>query len=267
MVYSHFYGATKAHISKLALLVVAIVFASAAAAAVYTSASAATISGCSFTQSGTTWTLDGDCDSTSQINVPAGTTLDGDGYTISADFDKTSNSNNSVIGVGADDVTIENLTIDSANGDDLHGVNVYVSENVFLDNVTTLNNRSGVVVNGSTVTVNDITTGGNIWHGINVDQGSGVTAEAQLTITGTSMHTDDAHVYLDDTTKDVSVDDVESQYTVEDNVDGPNDRLYTLIEQPSSKQDCKRGGFGAFGFKNQGRCIQFVNTGRDSRQD
>lgn len=43
---------------------------------------------------------------------------------------------------------------------------------------------------------------------------------------------------------------------------------FSIVQaDPISKQDCKRGGFGAFDFKNQGRCIQFVNTGRDSRQD
>jgi hypothetical protein len=35
--------------------------------------------------------------------------------------------------------------------------------------------------------------------------------------------------------------------------------------QPESKDDCKKGGWEAFGFKNQGQCIKFVNTGMDSR--
>lgn len=32
-----------------------------------------------------------------------------------------------------------------------------------------------------------------------------------------------------------------------------------------TKTMCKEGGYADFGFDNQGRCIQFVNTGRDSR--
>jgi hypothetical protein len=36
-------------------------------------------------------------------------------------------------------------------------------------------------------------------------------------------------------------------------------------ENPESKNDCKKGGWEAFGFKNQGQCIKFVNTGKDSR--
>lgn len=35
---------------------------------------------------------------------------------------------------------------------------------------------------------------------------------------------------------------------------------------PASKEDCEKGGWEAFGFKNQGQCIRFVNTGKDSRE-
>lgn len=34
---------------------------------------------------------------------------------------------------------------------------------------------------------------------------------------------------------------------------------------PVDKNQCKDGGFESFGFKNQGKCVQFVNTGKDSR--
>jgi len=33
----------------------------------------------------------------------------------------------------------------------------------------------------------------------------------------------------------------------------------------TSKDDCKNGGWETFGFRNQGQCIRFVNTGQDSR--
>lgn len=32
-----------------------------------------------------------------------------------------------------------------------------------------------------------------------------------------------------------------------------------------SKEECTNGGWEAFGFQNQGQCIKFVNTGKDSR--
>lgn len=34
---------------------------------------------------------------------------------------------------------------------------------------------------------------------------------------------------------------------------------------PQNKDQCKNGGWESFGFSNQGECIKFVNTGRDSR--
>jgi len=34
---------------------------------------------------------------------------------------------------------------------------------------------------------------------------------------------------------------------------------------PVTQDDCKDGGWMAFGFRNQGQCIAFVNTGHDSR--
>jgi hypothetical protein len=36
----------------------------------------------------------------------------------------------------------------------------------------------------------------------------------------------------------------------------------TLAPFPTSKDQCKNDGWKAFGFKNQGQCIQFVNTGK-----
>lgn len=33
----------------------------------------------------------------------------------------------------------------------------------------------------------------------------------------------------------------------------------------TTKEDCKNGGWETYGFKNQGQCIRFVNTGKDSR--
>ncbi|AXV04952.1 T1SS secreted agglutinin RTX [Euzebya pacifica] len=34
---------------------------------------------------------------------------------------------------------------------------------------------------------------------------------------------------------------------------------------PENADDCKNGGWDGFGFRNQGQCIKFVNTGKDSR--
>ncbi|HVM15715.1 MAG TPA: carboxypeptidase regulatory-like domain-containing protein [Egibacteraceae bacterium] len=34
---------------------------------------------------------------------------------------------------------------------------------------------------------------------------------------------------------------------------------------PTTRDDCKNGGWQDYGFRNQGQCLQFVNTGKDSR--
>jgi len=44
-----------------------------------------------------------------------------------------------------------------------------------------------------------------------------------------------------------------------------NHSLYQVADAPETKMDCKKGGWEAFGFRNQGQCIRFVNTGKDSR--
>ena len=47
-----------------------------------------------------------------------------------------------------------------------------------------------------------------------------------------------------------------------------NDTAYDfeLDLDPETKDDCKDGGWEDFGFSNQGQCIRFVNTGKDSRE-
>ena len=35
-----------------------------------------------------------------------------------------------------------------------------------------------------------------------------------------------------------------------------------VLAQPTTKADCKNGGWMQFGFRNQGQCIRFVNTGK-----
>lgn len=150
-----------------------------------------------------------------QVNVNKDVTIDGNGFTISPIFTKTNNSNNSTFGIYSSGVTIKNLTVDGTSGVDLHGINIYMVSNVLLDTVSVSNNdHAGIVVNGSIVTVNNIATAGNGWYGINIDQGSGVTTEAKLTINGTSSHDETYHILMDDKSKDVSVIDTEDQYVI-----------------------------------------------------
>jgi hypothetical protein len=47
---------------------------------------------------------------------------------------------------------------------------------------------------------------------------------------------------------------------------GPGATFCVLaVNDPVTKDDCKKGGWKDFDFKNQGQCVRFVNTGKDSR--
>lgn len=47
--------------------------------------------------------------------------------------------------------------------------------------------------------------------------------------------------------------------------DGYSAHWHAGLADPATKDDCKNGGWQAFGFEDQGQCIRFVNTGMDSR--
>jgi hypothetical protein len=186
--------------------------------------------------SGDTIILDNGFNVTSEISVnTSGVTIDGNGQTLTPTFSKTTNSNNSTFGIYGNDVTVKNLTIDGTGGTSLHGINVYEATGVHLNNVTLENNgHYGLEVNGSTVTVSNITTAHNGWGGVDVDQGGGVTSPAVLTVNGVSHHNEVAgkDLYIDNTSKNVSVVDTNSQYNTTDGVwnINPDDRVYTLID-------------------------------------
>ncbi len=182
------------------------------------------------TSTGDTLRLDDNIPTTSQVNVNKEVKLNGNGKTVTPTFAKTTNSNNSVFGVSANNVQIYNMAIDGASGTNLHGINAYLVDNLYINNVSiNSNDRYAVVVNGSSVTVNNASTSGNGWGSMNVDQGGGVTNPAVLTITGTSSHTELNQIYLDDITKNVTFNDSSSQYIFIDPPGTPaNDRMYYL---------------------------------------
>lgn len=166
-----------------------------------------------------------------RVEINKEVTIEGNNFTVSPTFEKSSNSNNSSFAIFANNVIIQNLIIDGSGGKNLHGINVYQATGVQLNDVTINNNdHTGLVVNGSEVTVENISTSGNEWHGINVDQGSGVTTSARLIIKGESQHTDLLHIYVDDATKNVVVFDEKGQYDMQNGVFNTNDQRYTLVD-------------------------------------
>ena len=176
-----------------------------------------------------------------QATLKQGMILDGGGYTLVASFAKTDNDNNSAIGIiGSGNVTVKNMTIDGTGTlpwpEQLHGINTYLASDVLVDGVKIVNfSGSGLLVNGSSVTANNIHTSGSGWHGMNIDLGTNVTTPAILTVTGTSTHNEVMpHIYMDNTTKDVTLVDTNDQYEIVaegTREDRPNDRVYLLREE------------------------------------
>lgn len=152
--------------------------------------------------------LDSNISLSSQLTLNKAVTLNGNGHTISGNFAKTGNDNNSVIGVQSSNVKINNVVVDAvANANNLHGINIFQSEGVVLTDVTAKNgNYAGVNVNGSKVTAQNLKTSGNALYGVNVDK-----AGAALTIGGTNSHTEAVAILVDDRTVG-SVVDVDGQY-------------------------------------------------------
>lgn len=151
-----------------------------------------------------------------QLTLTKELTINGNNKTLSPTFTMTDSSLNSVIGIHSNNVTINNLVVDGTGGGNLHGINAYAATGIQLNDVTTKNNgRNGLVVNGSNVTVNNLTTSGNSWGGVDVDQGSGVTTPAVLTINGHSIHDEvGADVLVDNINKpNVTVNDTNNQYS------------------------------------------------------
>lgn len=180
----------------------------------------------------------------SRVIVNKEITIDGKNNTISPSFSKIDNSNNSSLVIFSNNTTVKNIVIDGEDGTGLHGINIYKASNVLLDNVTVSNNdSSGITVNGSIVTVENIVTSGNGWGGINVDQGSGVTMEAKLIVKGHSSHNETTHIWLDDIRKNVLVDDTLNQYYF---TDYENTRVYMLKEIIDSLMICHMGGNGKY---------------------
>lgn len=142
-----------------------------------------------------------------QLQITKAITVNGNGHTITAgtwtDANTTSKGDAHLVSINAGDnaVIIKNITLTGAKhiGDNYaSGLNVYLSSNVTLDKVTLKDNEAaGMIVNGSTVTANGLTTSGNVWGGVNVDKGTNVTDATTFTFDAASTFAEDAKVYSD----------------------------------------------------------------------
>ena len=126
------------------------------------------------------------------IIIDKALTLEGNGHKIIAG----SFANGAhVVGVhsAAGAVTIQNLTIVGATGAK-HCLNVYqCADTVTLNNVTLKDSATaGLVINGSTVVANGLTTSDNAWGAVNVDKRS------SFTLTGASSLAEKAQIWTED---------------------------------------------------------------------
>lgn len=187
--------------------------------------------------------LKNNIETTSQVLIKhAGQTIDGAGYTISAASGmRYQDPNKSVVTVlNANDVKISNLTVDASkvNAENWNGVyaaQVYVSTGVTLEGVTLKNGDAGLLVNGSSVTVNNITTSKNEFGGIEVSQGTDVTSPAQLTVLGNSTHTNE-NVYIWTVGNKATVVDSAKQYKSGKDI-RPGKEQYTNFILASEERD------------------------------
>lgn len=123
--------------------------------------------------------------------IPNGVTLDGAGHSITAKAEGWTENNsqdypqkNPILGVTAEGatVTIKNLTI-VGHSKTRHGINVWSKTadsssqpNVTLENVKIQNcGTAAVVVSNGKVTATNLTTSGNTWGAVNVDNGGSFT--------------------------------------------------------------------------------------------
>lgn len=146
----------------------------------------------------------GDFKLTSQLKITAPITLNGTGADKTS-FTAANETKLNLISVErTKNVSFGNLTIKGAKKNGLH---VYMSDNVTLTNVTLSGNTaSGLLVNGSTVMANKLTTDGNAWGGIEVAKGVDVDKDPKLTLTDCSIKDPKASIWADtDPSKEAKV--------------------------------------------------------------
>ncbi len=152
---------------------------------------------------------------TETVFVTQDITLEGNNSTLTAGstpWADVTNGRASIITVtnGAD-VTIRNLTVTGAKQSGSvygHGVNLAQAGSVTLENVTATNNSGvGVLVNDTVATLNNVSTSGNAWGGVNVDVvGRDWTVPATvLTVDADCDFAEDAQIYCDDADEELAL--------------------------------------------------------------
>ena len=110
------------------------------------------------------------------------------------------------------DITIRNITFSDAkditlsSGTDYgHGLNIIDSTAVELIDVTSQNNTCGIVIGHSSVTMQNVSTSGNTWGGVNIDAQSHEDDQTSLTVDAACSFGEDAQIYADGSTDHITV--------------------------------------------------------------
>lgn len=157
---------------------------------VYANNSEAMLAALCNTQGATEIALGGNINLENPLKITQPVAVNGNGHelTVTKDITGVSSYGNAVT-VEAGGVTLSNLTV-NANNNAKYAVHVYDAQNVKLDKVTAVNgNYNGVLVNGATVTMKDMTFrnngGSKEMGGIELGKGTNVQNTPKVTLEGT----------------------------------------------------------------------------------
>ena len=155
-------------------------------------------------QSGDVITLAKNLESETVITLPAGVTLDGNGYTLSYNNTESTPTNGAFITATGNNVVIKNITLDLDGIK--HGVQFYCTNGGKIENATINGaNWTAVQVNGAqnielintTLNPND---GTNAYANIEFSMGKNVTTIPSLTIDGVSFDSQYPAIWVDNAT-------------------------------------------------------------------
>ena len=157
---------------------------------VYANNSEAMLAALCNTQGATEIALGGNINLENPLKITQPVAVNGNGHelTVTKDITGVSSYGNAVT-VEANGVRLSNLTV-NANNNAKYAVHVYGAQNVTLDKVTAVNgNYNGVLVNGATVTMKDMTFrnngGSKEMGGIELGKGTNVQNTPKVTLEGT----------------------------------------------------------------------------------
>lgn len=138
--------------------------------------------------SDTTITLGSDITVTNQINIGRTVTLEGNGHVLKPTFTATGGGNDTVLAVIAGSPTLDRVAVEGSAGTNLQGIQVWNSAATLKNPVVRNNDKAGIHVNNSTVTVLSATTSNN-----GANYGGMMLSSGILTVNGQSFQAENTN--------------------------------------------------------------------------